>query len=112
MDEIVKKWGIKIDNLIDELGQFHEQLCQRSTLRGPIIQHKQGIQLCYGGLWYQTALYNSSIFWDFNKCLWEIFFQLSFEKFWLSISSGWGCCDSKLKMTQKSPLKVHELKVW
>ena len=35
---------------IDELGPFHEQFYQTSALRGPIIQHKQGIQLCYGSL--------------------------------------------------------------
>ena len=38
---------------IDELVPFHQQLYQASTLRGPIIVHKQGIHLGYGD-YYET----------------------------------------------------------
>ena len=35
--------------VIDELDPFHQKLHHMSTLRGSIVQHKQGIQLRYGG---------------------------------------------------------------
>ena len=57
-----------------------------STLRGSIIQHKQGNQLCYGGCYYtkkQITILKFKYFWDFNKCLQAIFSHLSFENFWL-----------------------------
>ena len=49
-------------------------------------------------------------FWDFNKCLWAIFSQLSFENsgyFWLRFL--WL---KIIKNHYKLPLKVCELKVW
>ena len=65
--------------VIDKLGPFHQQLHQTSTLRGSIVQHKQGIQLCSGSCYDIKFQY----FWDFNKCLQAIFSQLIFENFWL-----------------------------
>ena len=55
-----------------------------STVRGPIIQHKQGIQLCYGGYYEKPSnILQFQYFWGFSKCHWSIFSQLSFENFWL-----------------------------
>ena len=79
-----------------------------STVRGSIVQHKQGIQV----IWYQVILYNFQYFWDFNKCPQAIFSKLSFENFWLYLLGArlfWlkiieNCC--------KSFLKVCELNVW
>ena len=75
-----------------------------SILRGPIIQHKQGIELCYGG---QVTLNYSNIFGISINV--SQFSQLGLENFWLYIFSR------LLKITQtyyKSPPKVSELKVW
>ena len=60
--------------VIDELGPFHQQLHQKSTLRESIVpKNPQRTQLCYGG---------------FNRCLQAVFSQLSFENFWLYISGA------------------------
>ena len=97
--------------VIDELGPFPQQLHQTSTPRGSIIQHKQGIQLYYGGC-YDTkfTIYNLQ-FQYFNKCLLAIFAQLSWK--YLAIYFGWGLFWLQIiKIYYKSPLKVCELKVW
>ena len=55
-------------------------------------------------------------FWDFNKCLQEIFSQLGSGNFWLYLLSEVDMTQKLLKMTEKylshhAPEKVHELKV-
>ena len=45
-----------------------------STLRGPITQNKQGIQLRYGGYMIPSNFPQFQYFWDFNKCLGAVFF--------------------------------------
>ena len=72
--------------VIDELGPFHIELHQTSTLRGSIIQHKHGIQLCYGVCLIPSNTLQFQYFWDFNKCLEAIFSQLTFGYiFWMRL---------------------------
>ena len=44
------------------IGPISSILYQMSTLGVAIIQHKQGIQLCYGSYYDTVTIYNSNIF--------------------------------------------------
>ena len=78
-----------------------------STLRWPILQHKQGIQLCYGAYYDTKQHFVIQISLGFRKMSPSNLFPIKFWKF-LAISFGWSYYDSKLlKMAQKyykSPL--------
>ena len=44
------------------IGPISSILYQMSTLGVAIIQHKQGIQLCYGSYYDTVTIYNSNVF--------------------------------------------------
>ena len=50
-------------------------------------------------------------FGDFNKCLWAIYFQLSFENFWL-YHLGEVVLTQNYQKLLKPPFKVCKLKIW
>ena len=70
-----------------------------STISGPKKQHKQGIQLCFGGNLTKRNTLQFQYFLDFNECLWVIFSQLSF---WLYLLGEVAMTQKLLKMTQKN----------
>ena len=52
---------------IDEFGSISSiTLSKTSTLREPKMQHKQGVNLCYGGYFETRKNFTIPLFWGFQ----------------------------------------------